>query len=197
LIKVRKYIIIICLFTLLTIPLFFGLYLEYFTIKELNWLIIIIIISSLFILLILGNLIEIFGYDQKIVEVMRKNDVIYAFINRDNKLLIWFFFPIIIITEELIFRYYTIGFLVYTLKLELIVVLFFSSLFFSIYHIHIWFRYKNLRLLLINLGYPFLLGLYIGYIFLKLGIIPCIVIHYAIALYSYYYIYRRYFRNND
>ena len=148
-------------------------------------------------LLILGKIVEIFGYNRKIVETMRKNDVINALINGDSNFILWFLFPIIIITEELIFRYYTIGILVYILGLESIVVIFISSLFFSLFHIHIWFRYKNLRILLINLGYPFLLGLYIGYIFLKLGIIPCIIIHYVIAFYSYYNIYRRYFRNND
>jgi len=193
--KVRKYIIISIVFAFLTIPIFFGLYLEYFTIRELKWLIITIIISGLFILLILGKLVEIFGYNQNTVEAMGKHDVIYVFINRDNKSLIWFYFPIIIIIEELIFRYYTIGFLDYTLKLDPVVVIIVSSLFFSIYHIHMWFRYKNLLILLIYLAYPFMLGLYTGYLFLNIGIIPCILVHYFIALYGYYGIYRRYFQN--
>jgi hypothetical protein len=195
LIKVKKYIIIIILFANLTVPVFFGLYLEYFTIRELNWVVIIITISGLFILLFMGKIIEIFGYNQKNVEVMRENDVINALINGDSKLILWFFFPIIIITEELIFRYYTIGFLDYNLKLEPVIVIILSSLFFSTYHIHIWFRYKNLTILLINLGYPFMLGLYNGYVFLNIGIIPCILAHYFIAFYSYYNIYRRYFHN--
>jgi len=174
--------------------MFFGVYLEYFTIRELNWFVILIFIIGLLIILILGKTIEIFGYNDKNVEVVRKQDVINAFINRNNRIIILFFFPIIIIIEELVFRYYSIGILVHILDLESVAAIFISSLTFSLFHIHIWFRYKNLTILLINLGYPFLMGLYISYIFLKLGIIPCILIHYSIALFSYYNIYRRYFK---
>jgi hypothetical protein len=180
---------------ILTIPIFFGVYLEYFTIRELDWLITLMIISGLFILLILDKILVIFGYNRKIIEGMQKNDVIKAFIDGNSKEIIWFYFPIIIITEELIFRYYTIGFLDYTLELEPIVVIFLSSLFFSIYHLHIWFRYKNLMILLVNIGYPFLMGLYISYIFLHIGIIPCIFVHFFLALYGYYNTYRYYFHN--
>jgi len=194
LIKVRKYIILGSLLISLTIPMFFRVYLEYFTIRELNWFITLILIIGLLILLFLGKIIEIFGYNSKNVEVIRKQDVINAFTNRNNRPIIWFFFPIIIIIEELIFRYYSIGILVHLLELESLAAIFISSLIFSFFHIHIWFRYKNLMILLINLGYPFLMGLYIGYIFLKLGIIACIIIHYTIALTLYYNIYRRYFK---
>ncbi len=193
-IKARKYIILISLLIILTIPIVFGVYLEYFTVKELNWFVILIFITGLIVLLFLGKIMEIFGYNNESIEVIRKQDVINAFINRNNRIIIWFFFPIIIIIEELVFRYYSIGILVHILDLESVAAIFISSLIFSLFHIHIWFRYKNLTILLINLGYPFLMGLYISYIFLKLGIIPCILIHYSIALFSYYNIYRRYFK---
>lgn len=196
-IKVRKYIILCGLLIILTTPMFFGVYLEYFTIKELDWFIIVIFIIGLLVLLFLGKIIEIFGYNNKNVEVMRKQDVINTFINKNNKIIIWFFFPIIIIIEELIFRYYSLGILVHVLELDSIIAIPLSSLIFSLFHIHIWFRYKNLTILLINLGYPFLMGLYIGYVFLKLGIIPSIIIHYTIALTLYYNIYRRYFKTKD
>ncbi|MFX1309236.1 MAG: type II CAAX prenyl endopeptidase Rce1 family protein [Promethearchaeota archaeon] len=196
-IKVRKYIILCGLLIILTTPMFFGVYLEYFTIKELDWFIIVIFIIGLLVLLFLGKIIEIFGYNNKNVEVMRKQDVINTFINKNNKIIIWFFFPIIIIIEELIFRYYSLGILVHVLELDSIIAIPISSLIFSLFHIHIWFRYKNLTILLINLGYPFLMGLYIGYVFLKLGIIPSIIIHYTIALTLYYNIYRRYFKTKD
>ncbi|MFX1388395.1 MAG: type II CAAX prenyl endopeptidase Rce1 family protein, partial [Promethearchaeota archaeon] len=185
------------LLIILTTPMFFGVYLEYFTIKELDWFIIVIFIIGLLVLLFLGKIIEIFGYNNKNVEVMRKQDVINTFINKNNKIIIWFFFPIIIIIEELIFRYYSLGILVHVLELDSIIAIPISSLIFSLFHIHIWFRYKNLTILLINLGYPFLMGLYIGYVFLKLGIIPSIIIHYTIALTLYYNIYRRYFKTKD
>ncbi|MFX0106385.1 MAG: CPBP family intramembrane glutamic endopeptidase [Candidatus Hodarchaeota archaeon] len=193
-IKARKYIILSILLIILTIPIFFGVYIGYFTIKELNCFVILIFIIGILIFLILGKIIEIYSYNEKNVEVIRKQDVINAFVNRNNRIIIWFFFPIIIIIEELVFRYYSIGILVHVLDLESVAAIFISSLIFSLFHIHIWFRYKNLTILLINLGYPFLMGLYISYIFLQLGIIPCILIHYSIALYSYYNIYRRYFK---
>lgn len=193
-IKVRKYITLSALLIILTIPIFFGVYVEYFTIRELSWPVILILITDLIIFLILGKIIEIYGYNDNNVEVFRKQDVLNAFINRSNRLIIWFFFPIIIIIEELIFRYYSIGILVHVLDLESVIAIFISSSIFSLFHIHIWFRYKNLMILLINFGYPFLMGLYFGYIFLKLGIVPCILIHYLIALFSYYNIYRRYFK---
>lgn len=193
-IKVRKYIILSSLLISLTIPMFFRVYLEYFTIRELNWFITLILIIGLLIFLFLGKIVEIFGYNSENVEVIRKQDVINTFINRNNRSIIWFLFTIIIIIEELIFRYYSIGILVHVLELESIVAIFISSLIFSLFHIHIWFRYRNLTILLINLGFPFLMGLYIGYIFLKLGIIACVIIHYTIAFTLYYNIYRRYFK---
>ncbi|MFX1329621.1 MAG: CPBP family intramembrane glutamic endopeptidase, partial [Promethearchaeota archaeon] len=161
---------------------------------EINGYIVLIFIIGIIILLFLSKIIEVFAYNNENVEVIKKQDVINAFINRNNRVIIWFFFPMIIIIEELVFRYYTIGFLVYSLKLESVVVIFISSLIFSVFHIHIWFRYKDLTVLVINLGYPFLMGLYFGYIFLKLGIIPCIIVHFIIAISLYYNIYRRYFK---
>ena len=193
-IKVKKYITLSGLLIVLTIPMFFGVFLEYFTIREINWLIIFIFIVGLSVLLFLGKIIEIFGYNIRNVEVIRKQDVINALINQNNKFIFWIFFPIIILIEELVFRYYIIGILVNLLESESILAIFISSLAFSLFHIHIWFRYKNLTILIMNIGYAFLMGLYIGYIFLKLGIIPCILIHYIIAFSLYYNIYRRYFK---
>ncbi|MFW9999199.1 MAG: CPBP family intramembrane glutamic endopeptidase [Candidatus Hodarchaeota archaeon] len=193
-IKAKKYITLSILLTLLIIPIFFGVFFEYFMIRELNWFIILIFITGLIFFLFLAKKVEIFGYKDKNLEVFKKQDVLNAFIYRKNREIIWFFFPIIIILEELVFRYYTIGVLFDLLKLKSFTVIFISSLIFSLFHIHTWFRYKNLTILLINLGYPFLMGLYLGYIFLKIGIISCILIHFIIALTSYYNIYRRYFK---
>ncbi|MFX0039627.1 MAG: CPBP family intramembrane glutamic endopeptidase [Promethearchaeota archaeon] len=177
--------------------MFFGVFFEYFIIIELDWFTFLIFLIGLLVLLFLGKLIEIFGYSSKSVEVIRKQDVLNAFINRDNKSIIWLFFPVIIIIEELIFRYYSIGILVQILKMESIAAIFISSLAFSLFHIHIWFRYKNLKILLLNLIYPFFIGFYIGYLFLKLGIIMCVLIHFLIALTLYYNLYKRYFKKNS
>ena len=196
-IKVKKYIIISSLFIILTIPLFFGIFIEYFTIRVLNWFVILIFILGLFLLLFLDKIIEIFGYDNKNVEVMRAHDVINAFINKNYRFTMCFFLLIIVIVEELIFRYYIIGVLTYSSKLESLTVIFISSLIFSLFHIHIWFRYRNLQIFLINLSSPFLLGFFNGYILITLGLLPCIAIHYAIVLYLYYGIYKRYFKTHN
>ncbi|MFX1344540.1 MAG: type II CAAX prenyl endopeptidase Rce1 family protein, partial [Promethearchaeota archaeon] len=153
-IKARKYVIIIITFIILTIPMYFGVYIEYFNIRDLNWLIIVITVFGFFILFILDKILVTFVYNRKVLEDIGENDVIKAFIDGYSKEIIWLYFPIIIITEELFFRYYTIGFFDYTLEFEPVIAIFLSSLFFSIYHIHIWFRYKNLIILLVNLGYP-------------------------------------------
>lgn len=125
---------------------------------------------------------------------MRKHDVTNALINGNNRIVILVFFPLTMIMEELIFRYYLVGFLINSLNLEIVSVLFISSLIFSLYHIHTWFSFKNLTLLLINLLFPFLMGIYLGFVLLNFGIIACILIHSILAFSLYYSIYRRYFR---
>jgi len=190
----NKYIIIGVISTFLFIPILFGVYVQYIFVREFDPFLILFFLFGLLILLTIGKLIEIFIFNNDSIELMRKHDVMNALINRNNRIVIWLFFPLTMIMEELIFRYYLIGFLSDSLNLDVISVIFISSLIFSLYHIHTWFSFKNLTFLLINLVYPFLMGLYIGYIFLNLGIIPCILIHYILSFYLYYNIYRRYFR---
>jgi len=197
LIKVKRYIFTVCLLVILILPMFFGLYLEYLTIRKVSWLLVIIAIFSFIILLFLVKIIEVFGYNQEIFSVLSEHDVLFALINKNNKEIIWIFFPIIIITEELMFRYYCIGFLVSSVKLGSLEAVFISSIIFALYHIHIWFRFKNLRIFLIFLVFSFLLGLYTGYLVLYVGLIPCILVHYIVAFFSFYSLYRRYFSIND
>ena len=196
-IKVRKYIILNILLISLTIPIFFSVYLEYFIIRELNWFVILIFIIGVLMLLFFGKIVEIYGYNDKVVKIIRKQDVINALITRNNIIIIWFFFPIIIIIEELIFRYYLIGLLINQSYLGDMLVILISSLIFSIFHIHTWFSYKSIRILVIYVSYSFLLGLYNGYILLTLGIIPCVIIHYSLAYVSYHGIYVRYFKKSS
>jgi len=179
---------------LLTIPLFFGVFIKYFLVRDLSLKVILILITGVLVLLLLNKVIEIYGYSNRNIEIMKNHDVINVFISKNNQIIVWLFFPIIMIIEELIFRYYIIGFFIFLFELESFLLIILSSLIFSLYHIHTWFVIKNLKLRLINLGNPFLLGLFNGYLFLKLGIIPCIVIHYIFAIFLYYNIYRRYFK---
>jgi len=140
--------------------------------------------------------IAIYGYNYQSFNAIKEQDVIIAFTSRNDKAVICgIFLPMIMIIEELIFRYYMIGFLLNQVRLDVISAILISSIIFSLFHIHIWFRFKNLKLLLINLGDSFLLGVFNGYILLTLGLIPCILIHYILVLILYYNIYKRYFKN--
>jgi len=176
--------------------MFFGVYIEHLFVKELNFYSILFLLSGLLILLFIGKLIENFVFDIKKIELMKNHDVTNALISNNNRIVIWVFFPLTMIMEELIFRYYLIGFLFYSIKLEVISVIFISSFLFSMYHIHTWFSYKSVPILLINLSFPFLLGLFNGYVFLTLGIIPCIIVHFTVAFLLYYNIYVKYTKNN-
>lgn len=185
---------IICILTvILAIPIFFGVYTEFLIEVEVNLYIILIIILGLFLLLLIGWIINSFGFNKVDIELMRNHNVIQALINGNN-INLWFFFPITMIMEELLFRYYLLSFLALTLQIEITTSILTSSIGFSLYHIHTWFSFKNSKILLINLSYTFLLGLFNGYIFFTLGFIPCIIFHYLIALCLYYNLYRKNFK---
>lgn len=194
--KIRKYTLIVIIFIILIVPTFLGYYWEYFFIREFDVYVVLILIFGFIIFFIMGKLIEIYAYNDNRIEVLKKNDIINAFISKKNRIVIWVFFPIIMIIEELIFRFYIIATLINQVELEALVAVFISSLVFSLFHIHTWFSYRSLRILLVNLIFPFLLGLFNGYIFLTIGIIPCIIIHYIIVLNLYYNLYKRYFKND-
>jgi len=191
-IKIRKYTILGILFIFLIIPIILGIFNNYIYARELNLAVIFVLVVGTTFFLVLNKLIEVYGYDEQSFDAIKNQDVINALINKDNKSVIWIFLPMIIIIEELIFRYYMIGFLLNVVKLDVISAILISSLVFSLFHIHIWFRFKNRRILLINLGDSFLLGLFNGYILLTLGLIPCILIHFTLVLILYYNIYKRY-----
>ncbi|MDX1799064.1 MAG: CPBP family intramembrane glutamic endopeptidase [Candidatus Lokiarchaeia archaeon] len=189
-----KYVIIAVISFFLFIPMIFGVYIQYTSITVLDPFFILPFLLGLVALIILGKFIEIFIFNNENIELMRNHDVMNALINKNNRIVIYLFFPLTMIMEELIFRYYLIGFLSISLNFDEISVILISSVVFSLYHIHTWFSFKNLTILLINLVYPFLMGLYLGYIFLNLGILPCILIHYILAFFLYYSLYRRYFK---
>ncbi|MFW9818580.1 MAG: type II CAAX prenyl endopeptidase Rce1 family protein [Candidatus Thorarchaeota archaeon] len=175
----------------------FGVYKQYIFLCVWDSLFILLVVMGFVLLITLGKLIEIFIFNNDNIELMRKHDVMNALINKENRIVIWLFFPLTMIMEELIFRYYLIGFLINSLNYEVISVILVSSVIFSLYHIHTWFSFRNLTILLINLGYPFLMGLYIGYIFINLGILPCILIHYILAFFLYFNLYKRYFKTKS
>lgn len=175
-------------------PMILGVYVQYIFVRTLDIFIFLFFLFGLVTLFIIGKLIHNYIFNKDSIELMRKHDVTNALINRNNRIVIWLFFPLTMVMEELIFRYYLIGFLIDSLKLDVLSVIFISSLIFSLYHIHTWFSYKNLTILITNLVYTFLMGLYIGFLFLNIGIVPCILIHYTLAFSLYYNIYKRYFK---
>lgn len=192
----KKFTVIGIVSVFLIIPIFFGVYIEYFIARERELLALIPLIFGLLIFMLISKVVNIFGYNQKSIDLMRKHTVVDALLYR-KLVILWFLFPLTMITEELIFRYYLISFLFSTLQLNIILTIVLSSISFSLYHIHTWFYFKDVTILAINLSYTLLLGLFNGYIFFTLGIIPCIIIHYLIAFYSYHDLYKGYFKNNE
>jgi len=192
--NIKKYLTIILVVIILIIPIVFGFYNENLTYHELNYYVVLIIIVGFLILLLFGKLIELYAYDEKTIQIMKQHDVIDALIENKNKSVLLIFFILTMVMEELIFRYYVIGFLLIQLQLEVFWGLFISSVIFSLYHIHTWFSYKNIRISIIYIGYSFFMGLLLGYILLTVGLFPCILIHGSLAFMMYFSIYKKHFK---
>ncbi len=167
---------------------------DFFFINEFNIIISVILVIGFLTLFLIGKVIEVYGYNAEIIKVMEKHDIINSFVEGNNKIIRWLGFLVIIIIEELVFRYYLVGLLNIQSYLGEMLIILISSIIFSIFHIHTWFSYKNVRILTIFLIYSFFLGLFNGYLLLTLGIIPCILVHYSLASILYYGIYKRYFK---
>ena len=134
---------------------------------------------------------EVFMYKGVSKESMKRHDVINALLNKDSKIILFVFFPLTMVMEEFIFRYYLIGFLINQLKLEILVVILISSLIFSLYHIHIWFRFKDFKIFVVYLIFSLFLGIYNGSILLSLGIFACIITHSILVFLLYYNLYKK------
>ncbi len=184
----NKFYIISILSVFLTIPVFFGVYTENFFAQKLDLLIVSPFVLAFFSLLIGGTILNKFGFTRDDFKVIKTHSVINAF-NQKNWVVLLIFFPLTMIMEELIFRYYLIGFLVSTLQQKIVISVIVSAVLFSLYHIHTWFTYKSLKILFINLSYTLLLGVFLGFTFFTLGIIFCVVVHYILALYLWYRIF--------
>ncbi len=187
----KKYLAIISIVIVLIIPIFFGIYADFLTVSEINLEILLFLLIGLVLLLVLGKVMEKFLYGKKSKEKMKQHDVIRALLNEEGKIVLLVFFPLTIIMEELIFRYYLIGFLLNHLNLELISTIMISSLIFSLYHIHTWFRFKDLKILISYLIFSFLLGIYNAYLLFTLGIFACIIVHFSLVFVMYYNLYKK------
>lgn len=187
----KKYLAIISTVIVLLIPIFYGIYADFLTVSEISLEILLLLLIGFVLLLALGKVMELFLYGKKSKEKMKQHDVIRALLNEEGKIVLLVFFPLTMIMEELIFRYYLIGFLLNHLNLELISTIMISSLIFSLYHVHTWFRFKDLKILISNLLFSFLLGIYNAYLLFTVGIFACIVVHFSLVFVIYYNLYKK------
>jgi len=183
--KNKHYLIIICII-LCIIPLFFGINVKYLLVSQFNLPILAYIISCILFLYLLGKIIEKYAYTTKLLEIIAHHDLISALIRKNDNWVLFFFFPLTMVMEEFIFRFYSIGILRNAINLEIIESIIVSSLIFSLYHVHFWFKFKSLRITIIFIGYSFFLGLINGFVLITLGLTFCILIHYLLAFTSYF-----------
>ena len=183
---IQKYLIIIILDVILLIPIYFGLFTRYLFINEFNFPILLTLIISTIFFIILGLIIQKYGYDKSTISLMINHDATATFLGNGNKLILFLFFPLTMLMEELIFRYYLIGFMDTILHLDVIAIILLSSLIFSVYHLHFWFRFKNVRLTMIFIIGSFVMGIFLSFILITLGLIFCVVVHFSLALLMYY-----------
>ncbi len=186
-----KYLTITVVVISLIIPIFFGIYIDFLFVSELSLEIILFLLIGFVFLLGLGKLTEHLMYSKRSIELMKQHDVIKALLNGNDIFVLLVFFPLTMIMEELIFRYYLIGILLFQLKLGLILAILISSLIFSLYHLHIWFKFKNLKILISYLISSFLLAIYNAYLLITLGIFACIIIHTILVFILYFNLYKK------
>ena len=134
---------------------------------------------------------ETLMYSESSKELMKQHDVIKALVNGNDIIVLLVFFPLTMVMEEFIFRYYLVGILLYQLKLGLILAILISSVIFSLYHLHIWFKFKNLKILISYLISSFLLAIYNAYLLITLGIFVCIITHTILVFVLYYNLYKK------
>ncbi|TKJ20353.1 MAG: hypothetical protein CEE43_12595 [Promethearchaeota archaeon Loki_b32] len=187
----RKYLTITFAVIILIVPLFFGIYTEFLIVNDFSLFNLVYLLIGFVFLLGLGKAMEHFMYKGASKETMKHHDVINALLNKDGKTILFVFFPLTMIMEEFIFRYYLMGLLLFQLKLGLILVILISSVVFSLYHLHIWFKFKNLKILISYLISSFLLAIYNGYLLITLGIFVCIIVHTILVFILYYNFYKK------
>jgi membrane protease YdiL (CAAX protease family) len=169
----------------------FGIYSDFLIVNELSAGIGLVVLFGFAILLGLGKLIELFMYNDSSKEKMRQHDVVSTLLNKKGFTLLLVFLILTMVMEELIFRYYLIGLLLNELLVGSFSAIVISSIIFSVYHFHIWFRFKDFRILVSYLVISFLLGIYNGVVLLTLGIFPCIILHTLLVFILYYNLYRK------
>ncbi|TXT62854.1 MAG: putative CAAX amino terminal protease self-immunity [Promethearchaeota archaeon] len=181
------YIIKVIVVLLLLIPFIFGYNIKYlfatsFTLFKLG-----IILFGIIFLAVVGYYLIPTLFTSYHLEKMKEHEVIMAFLKKDYDVLYkGFLFSMIL--EELIFRFYIGTTLIQ--YIDVILILIISGIIFSFYHFHIWFGFKNVRILGAYLFFSFLLGIFNMYVLFELGLIFCIILHYLIVLMCYWRLFK-------
>ena len=186
-----KYLTIAVVVIFLIIPIFFGIYIDFLIVSELSLGVILFLLIGFVFLLGIGKVMEVLMFSERSKELMKQHDVIKALLNGNDIIPLLVFFPLTMIMEEFIFRYYLIGILLNQLKLGLFLAILISSLVFSLYHLHIWFKFKNSKILISYLISSFLLAIYNGFLLITLGIFVCIIVHTILVFILYYNLYKK------
>ncbi len=174
---------------ILIIPLFFGFNIKFLFFNKIQAFQIFLIGVLLTFLLVLGFLIVRYVFTIRDYEIIKKHEIINGFISNSIKL-VTISFLLTMIMEELIFRFYILGFLIVNLNLLMAITI--SSVIFSLYHIHIFFYFRNLKIFAVYLSYSFLIGLLNSYILIYLGFFFCIISHFLIVYLIYYGLFKNY-----
>jgi hypothetical protein len=182
--NIKHYLILISVIFCM-IPPFFGTFIKLIVISQFNVFILSLIIIGLIILYLMGKAFEKYGYTPETLKLMSQHDLISALLNKNNKMVLFFFFPLTMVMEEFLFRFYSIGILYIVINLGTLESILVSSLIFSIYHLHFWFKFKNRRLTIIFIIFSFFLGLLNGFVLLTIGLPFCVLIHYLLAFILY------------
>ena len=188
-----KDVIIIIVVIIAIIPLIYGYNLQSIAIITCNFNLIAVLALGLVILFLLGRLIFSTLLDEKSISLMENHDMIDSFIKKNQKWSKWFIFPLTMLMEELIFRFYAISIIIDLIKLSPFLAVIISSSIFAVYHIHFWIRLKNFRIFISFFILSFFLGLLNGYAFIYFGLLACFIIHYGMAFELYFYLYRRFY----
>ena len=180
-----KHYLVLIIVTFSMIPPFFGIFIELIVFSQFNLLILSLIIIGLIVLYLMGKVFEKYVYKPETLKLMTQHDLISTLLNKNNKMIIYFFFPLTMVMEEFLFRFYSIGFLYIVIDLGFLESILISSLIFSIYHLHFLFKFKNWRITIIFIIFSFFLGLLNGFVLLTIGLPFCILIHYLLAFILY------------
>ena len=140
---------------------------------------IIILLFEIFAIFIIQKLIK------DSIFKMKEHLVVKA-LNEKNFLDLLLNFPLVIVFEEILFRLYLFVFIFNIFGLVVAIIL--SALIFSIYHLHVWFEFKDIRITYNFMFISGLLGLILGMIIYYFGIITSIIIHWLVVLSLFYYI---------